>query len=62
MKGEKIFEWDLNFTGTIDYGVTLGDILAGKAQTVTRGKSLLVERHIIGERFTQKRTSQLIFN
>ena len=37
MTGEKIYEYDVNFTGVTDYGVSLEAILAGKEQVPPRG-------------------------
>ncbi len=35
MKGEKIYEYDLDVTGVTDYGVTLQAILSGQAKRPT---------------------------
>ena len=37
MKGEKIYEYDLNVTGKTDCGVTLQDILSGQTQIPSQG-------------------------
>ena len=37
MTGEKIYEYDLDFTGVTDYGVRLEDILAGKEKVPPQG-------------------------
>jgi hypothetical protein len=37
MKGEKIYEYDLDITGVTDYGVSLEAILAGKAKVPPQG-------------------------
>lgn len=37
MNGEKIYEYDLDITGVIDYGVSMADILAGKAKVPPQG-------------------------
>lgn len=37
MKGEKIYEYDLDITGVTDYGVTLDSILAGKQPVPPQG-------------------------
>jgi Protein of unknown function (DUF3237) len=37
MRGEKIYEWDLNITGVTDYGVTLDALLSGKEKVPLQG-------------------------
>ncbi len=37
MKGEKIYEYDLDVTGATDFGVSLEDILAGKEKIPPQG-------------------------
>ena len=37
MRGEKIYEYDLDFTGVTDYGVSLEAILAGKEKVPLQG-------------------------
>jgi Protein of unknown function (DUF3237) len=37
MKGEKIYEYDLDVTGVTDYGITLEAILSGKARVPPQG-------------------------
>lgn len=37
MKGEKIYEYDLDVTGVTDFGVSLEDILAGKEKVPPQG-------------------------
>lgn len=37
MKGEKIYEYTLDVTGIVDYGVSLADVLAGTAQIPPQG-------------------------
>ncbi len=37
MRGEKIYEYDLDFTGVTDYGVSLEAILAGKEKVPPQG-------------------------
>ena len=37
MRGEKIYEYDLNFTGASDYGVSLESILSGKEKVPPQG-------------------------
>ncbi len=37
MKGEKIYEYDLDITGMTDYGVTLEAILSGQARVPPQG-------------------------
>jgi hypothetical protein len=37
MKGEKIYEYDLNVTGVTDYGVTLQAILSGQTSVPPQG-------------------------
>jgi hypothetical protein len=37
MKGEKIYEYDCDFTGATDYGVTLEAILSGKERVPPQG-------------------------
>ena len=37
MRGEKIYEYELNFTGVTDYGVSLEAILAGKEKIPPQG-------------------------
>jgi len=37
MKGEKIYEYDLDITGMTDYGVTLDAILSGQARVPPQG-------------------------
>ena len=37
MRGEKIYEYDLDFTGVTDYGVSLEAILAGKERVPPQG-------------------------
>jgi len=37
MKGEKIYEYDLDVTGMTDFGVTLQDILSGQTQVPPQG-------------------------
>jgi len=37
MKGEKIYEYDLDITGMADYGVTLEAILSGQARVPPQG-------------------------
>ena len=37
MRGEKIYEYDLDFTGVVDYGVTLEAILTGKERVPLQG-------------------------
>ena len=37
MRGEKIYEYDLNFTGATDYGVSLESILSGKEKVPPQG-------------------------
>jgi hypothetical protein len=37
MEGEKIYEYDLDVTGITDYGVTLEDVLSGKASVPMQG-------------------------
>jgi hypothetical protein len=37
MRGEKIYEYDLDFTGVTDYGVSLEAILAGKETVPPQG-------------------------
>jgi len=37
MRGEKIYEYDLNITGVTDYGVTLDAILSGKEKVPLQG-------------------------
>ena len=37
MKGEKIYEYDLDVTGMTDYGVSLDAVLSGKAQVPPQG-------------------------
>jgi len=37
MRGEKIYEYDLDITGMTDYGVTLDAILSGQAQVPPQG-------------------------
>ena len=37
MRGEKIYEYDLDVTGVVDYGVSLPDILSGKAAIPPQG-------------------------
>ena len=37
MKGEKIYEYDLDVTGVTDYGVSLEAILTGKATVPPQG-------------------------
>ena len=40
MKGEKIYEYDLDVTGTTDYGMTLDEILSGGAPIPPQGVRL----------------------
>ena len=37
MKGEKIFEFDLDITGVTDYGVSMDAILSGKEKIPPQG-------------------------
>lgn len=37
MKGEKIYEYDLNVTGMTDYGLTLQSIVAGQSRVPPQG-------------------------
>jgi hypothetical protein len=37
MRGEKIYEYDLDFTGVTDYGVTMEAILSGKEKVPPQG-------------------------
>ena len=37
MRGEKIYEYDLDITGATDYGVALDDVLAGKVPVPPQG-------------------------
>ena len=37
MRGEKIYEYDLDVTGITDYGVSLDAILSGKEQVPPQG-------------------------
>jgi uncharacterized protein DUF3237 len=37
MRGEKIYEYDLDITGVTDYGVTMESILAGKEKVPPQG-------------------------
>lgn len=37
MRGEKIYEYDLDITGVTDYGVSLDAILSGKEQVPPQG-------------------------
>ncbi len=37
MRGEKIYEYDLDITGVTDYGIALQDILAGKVAVPPQG-------------------------
>ena len=37
MRGEKIYEYDLNITGVTDYGVTLDALLSGKEKVPLQG-------------------------
>ena len=37
MRGEKIYEYDLNVTGVTDYGITLNAILSGQARVPPQG-------------------------
>ena len=37
MNGEKIYEYDLDITGMVDYGVSMADILSGKATIPPQG-------------------------
>jgi hypothetical protein len=37
MKGEKIYEYDLNITGVTDYGVSMESILSGKEKIPPQG-------------------------
>lgn len=37
MKGEKIYEYDLDITGVTDYGITLEAILSGQSQVPPQG-------------------------
>ena len=37
VRGEKIYEWDLNITGATDYGVTLDALLSGKEKVPLQG-------------------------
>src|SRR6202022_2266969 len=37
MRGEKIYEYDLNITGVTDYGVTMDAILSGKEKMPLQG-------------------------
>lgn len=37
MKGEKIYEYDLNITGMTDYGITLQSILSGQSKIPPQG-------------------------
>jgi hypothetical protein len=37
MRGEKIYEYDLNITGVTDYGVTMDAILSGKENVPLQG-------------------------
>ena len=37
MRGEKIYEYDLDFTGVTDYGVSMEAILAGKEKVPPQG-------------------------
>lgn len=37
MNGEKIYEYDLDFTGVIDYGITMEAILSGKEKVPPQG-------------------------
>jgi hypothetical protein len=50
MKGEKIYEYDLDVTGVTDYGVTLDDILSGQVDIPPQGARIDVafEGHATG--------------
>jgi hypothetical protein len=37
MRGEKIYEYDLDTTGVVDYRISMGDILSGKAKIPPQG-------------------------
>ena len=37
MKGEKIYEYDLDITGMTDYGVSLADVVSGKVPVPPQG-------------------------
>jgi hypothetical protein len=37
MRGEKIYEYDLDFTGVTDYGVSMEAILSGKEKVPPQG-------------------------
>jgi hypothetical protein len=37
MRGEKIYEYDLDVTGVVDYGISRADIMAGKAAIPPQG-------------------------
>jgi hypothetical protein len=37
MRGEKIYEYDLDVTGVVDYGISLADIMAGTAAIPPQG-------------------------
>ena len=41
MRGEKIYECDLNITGVTDYGVTLDALLSGKEKAPLQGHELM---------------------
>jgi hypothetical protein len=50
MKGEKIYEYDLNVTGVTDYGVTLQSILPGQSRVPPQGARIDDDFHVAAAR------------
>jgi hypothetical protein len=39
MRGEKIYEYDLDVTGVVDYGVSMTDVLGGQGEDSAAGSA-----------------------